>query len=187
MFQIGETFTRLQPAIEFADSAFTPQEGTVSVLGDPPAKFAEVHSPSFLNAWYNKLHDCLERPVRTEQRGGHLAAQAAANEDQATLDLMEDRTQDIFKWASTEFEKQSAGYARRATLRGILRKIDTHNQHEEMLRKGKSRGTCSTRSRSREEMCRQSFWTARWQFGRKGETCATVQTTTSSVVDGETW
>jgi hypothetical protein len=70
MYQIGETFTRLQPAIEFADCAFTPQEGTVCVLGDPPDKFAAVHSPSLLKAWSDKLQSCLARPVQSEQRRG---------------------------------------------------------------------------------------------------------------------
>lgn len=95
MYQIGETFTRLQPAIEFADSAFTPQEGTVSVLGDPPAKFAEVHSPSFLNAWYNKLQDCLERPVQSEQRRGQRRVQVLGT---AIFDFASDGSLEVFVW-----------------------------------------------------------------------------------------
>jgi hypothetical protein len=95
MFQIGETFTRLQPAIEFANSAFTPQEGTVSVLGDPPDKFAAVHSPSMLNAWYNKLQDSLERPVQSEQRRGHRRVQVLGT---AIFDFASDGSLEVFVW-----------------------------------------------------------------------------------------
>jgi hypothetical protein len=75
MHQIGNSFTRLQPAIEFAESAFTPVPDTLGVLGDPPARFNPVHSQSLLNAWYNKLQNCLADPIQVEQRQGHRRVQ----------------------------------------------------------------------------------------------------------------
>lgn len=75
MHQIGNTFTRLQPVIEFTEDSFEFDPNTVCVIGEPPKRFAAIHSQGLLNAWYQKLQACLNQPVQVEQRKGHRRVQ----------------------------------------------------------------------------------------------------------------
>ena len=78
MHQIGNTFTRLQSAIEFTESDLQESENTVCVLGEPPARFTAVHSQALLNAWYKRIQRCLTEPVQIELRKGHRRVQVGA-------------------------------------------------------------------------------------------------------------
>jgi hypothetical protein len=118
MHQISNTFTRLLPAIEFADSAFTQGHDTVRVLLDPPAMFDAVHSPSLLNTWYKKLQDALCQPVQVEQRQGHRRVQVLGT---AIFDFAPDNTLRVFVW---DFEQNDRVMltempARDVVIRGV--------------------------------------------------------------------
>ena len=67
MHQIGNTFTRLEPAIEFAEASFQSNPNTVCIIGNPPERFAAIHSQGLLNAWYKRLQRCVAEPVQLEQ------------------------------------------------------------------------------------------------------------------------
>jgi hypothetical protein len=75
MYQIGDAFTTLTPGLNLTAQDFDPVLGEVSVLGDPPARFAAVHCSSLLNAWYRRLQACQADPVQIEQRKGHRRVQ----------------------------------------------------------------------------------------------------------------
>ena len=68
-------------------------------------------------------------------RLGHLLAQADGQE----LAVLQDRSLDLFNWATDHLEGLPQGYLRRATLRGLLRKVDLHIQRES-LRQQSQRG-----------------------------------------------
>ena len=102
MHQIGNTFTRLLPAIEFTELAFTPIPDTVSLLGDPPANFDVVHSRSLLNTWYNKLQNALKEPVVLERRPGHRRVQVLGS---AVFDFATDNTLQVYIWDFDENDR----------------------------------------------------------------------------------
>jgi len=102
MHQIGATFTRLQPVIEFSEKAFAACTDTVSVLGEPPARFETVHSQSLLNAWYNKVQSCLAEPVQVEQRPGHRRVQVLGT---TIFDFAVDGTLQVFAWDFDENDR----------------------------------------------------------------------------------
>ena len=60
------------------------------------------------------------------KRLGHLLAQA----DAAALALLQERAQDIFCWSADHLVELSAAQVRRATLRGLIRRVDEQHQIE---------------------------------------------------------
>lgn len=95
MHQIGNTFTCFQASIEFHDNDFFHDPNTVSVLGEPALKFAAIHSQSMLNAWYNKLQNCLAEPVQTEHRHGHRRVHVL---DTAIFDFAPNGSLNVYAW-----------------------------------------------------------------------------------------
>ena len=75
MHQIGNTFTRLEPAIEFEEESFKFNPLMVCIIGEPPERFAAIHSQGLLNTWYRRLQRCVAEPVQLEQRRGHRRVQ----------------------------------------------------------------------------------------------------------------
>jgi hypothetical protein len=65
-------------------------------------------------------------------RLGHLMAQADAKE----LALLQDRALDLFNWASDHLKELPGAYLRRATLRGLLRKVDLQIQCDALHHQG---------------------------------------------------
>ena len=66
------------------------------------------------------------------KRLGHLWAQA----DEVNLALLKARAQHIFGWASDHLEHLPEGYARRAALRGLIRKVDEQNRVDALRLQG---------------------------------------------------
>ena len=102
MHQIAHTFTRLLPAIEFADSVLAPQPDKVCVLGVPPAVFAPVHSPSLINTWYDKLQAALRAPLEVEQRQGHRRVQVLGT---AIFDFAANGMLQVYVWDFDENDR----------------------------------------------------------------------------------
>jgi hypothetical protein len=65
-------------------------------------------------------------------RLGHIGRQA----DEESLALLKDRAHDIFHWASDHWKEVPRGYARRATLRGLIRKTDAQQRLDAMALQG---------------------------------------------------
>ena len=99
MHQIGNSFTRLEPAIDFSGVALQDDPTTPCVLGDPPARLAAVHSPALANAWHAKLILCLAEPTQTEQRKGHRRVQDLGS---AVFDFASDGTVQTYLWKFNE-------------------------------------------------------------------------------------
>ena len=99
MHQIGNSFTRLEPAIDFSGVALQDDPTTPCVLGDPPARLAAVHSPALVNAWHAKLILCLAEPTQTEQRKGHRRVQDLGS---AVFDFASDGTVQTYLWKFNE-------------------------------------------------------------------------------------
>lgn len=118
MHQIAHTFTRLLSAIEFAESAFTPQPDIACVLGDPPSVFAAVHSPSLINTWYDKLQSVLHAPTQVEQRQGHRRVQVLGT---AIFDFAANGFLQVYVWDFDENDriKLTELPARAAVVQGV--------------------------------------------------------------------
>ena len=99
MHQIGNSFTRLEPAIDFSGVALQDDPTTPYVLGDPPARLAAVHSPALANAWHAKLILCLAEPTQTEQRKGHRRVQDLGS---AVFDFASGGTVQTYLWKFNE-------------------------------------------------------------------------------------
>ena len=102
MHQIGNTFTRLQSAIEFTESDLQESENTVCVLGEPPARFTAVHSQALLNAWYKRIQRCLTEPVQIELRKGHRRVQVLGT---AIFDFGADGLLEVYVWDFDENDR----------------------------------------------------------------------------------
>jgi hypothetical protein len=120
MHQIGNTFTRLAPGIEFlnctdpsnsaapssAASSGDPTADTSAqiacVLGEPRKKFAAVHSSAIVNAWYDKLQASLTEPVQLEQRKGHRRVGVLGT---AIFDFASDSLLTVYTWDFDENDR----------------------------------------------------------------------------------
>lgn len=72
---------------------------TTCVLGNPPKKFATVHTSALINAWHAKLQQCLAEPVQLEQRKGHRRVGVLGT---AVFDFAPDGLLTVYTWGFDE-------------------------------------------------------------------------------------
>ena len=102
MHQIGNTFTRLEPAIEFTEESFRFHPDVVCIIGEPPERFAAIHSRGLLNTWYRRLQRCVAEPVQLEQRRGHRRVQVLGT---AIFDFDEAGVLAVYAWDFDENDR----------------------------------------------------------------------------------
>jgi hypothetical protein len=65
------TFARFRAVTVFSVADFQNGPDQACVLGEPPQRFADIHSASLINAWYARLERALTRPACIEPCSGY--------------------------------------------------------------------------------------------------------------------
>ena len=110
MYQIGQSFTRLEPQNDFSNVALN--QGTQgqqvtrgangdSVLGNPPKHFLPVHCPALIDAWHARLLHALANPTQVETRKGHRRVQVLGG---AIFDFDENAHVHAWQWTFNEHD-----------------------------------------------------------------------------------
>lgn len=81
MFQLDQSFTRLNPGIDFSalsQAPGRPTKGAKSdwcILGQPPKPLRALHWPALINAWHERLVKALCEPTQVENHRGRRRVQ----------------------------------------------------------------------------------------------------------------
>ena len=167
MHQIGNTFTRLEPAIEFAEVSFQSNPNTVCIIGNPPERFAAIHSQGLLNAWYKRLQRCVAEPVQLEQRRGHRRVQVLG---QAIFDFDEAGVMAVYAWDYDENDRIQLSQLPAQAV--VIDGVPYQSIWMERYTLGASRALLQ-RHPGQEELCRSYV---RWAQRRLASTCWDVKT-----------
>jgi hypothetical protein len=103
MYQIGNSFTRLQSSIDFSEVQNLSVVDAACVLGVPPPQFSSVHCPALVNAWHERLQAALEQPVQVELRRGHRRVQILGD---AIFDINATGVVCVYGWVFNERDVQ---------------------------------------------------------------------------------
>lgn len=95
MYQINDSFTRLEPAIDMAQAMQTQCANDPCVIGDPPTELLSVHTPALLNAWHAQLVASLANPTQVELRKGHRRVQILGS---VIFEFEADGTVEAYQW-----------------------------------------------------------------------------------------
>ena len=95
MYQINDSFTRLETAINIAQAMQHHHAETPSILGDPPTELLSVHTPALINAWHAQLVASLANPTRVESRNGHRRVQILGS---VIFEFEADGTVETYQW-----------------------------------------------------------------------------------------
>ena len=79
MYQIDQSFTRLESSIDFATVALDQAISGWCVLGSPPARLLPVHCPALVKAWHERLVQALVQPTQVERHNGYRRVQVLGN------------------------------------------------------------------------------------------------------------
>jgi hypothetical protein len=101
LYQIDQSFTRLEPQIDFSSAAKNQTIGELCVLGDPPKLLMALHCPALINAWHERMVQALTYPTQVETRTGHRRVQVMGT---AIFDFAPDGQCYAWRWTFNDYD-----------------------------------------------------------------------------------
>jgi len=101
MYQINQSFTRMEPQIDFSNVMLNQSNQGSGVLGHPPEHLLPIHCPALINAWHERLLQALANPTQVETRKGHRRVQVLGS---AIFDFDEYARVHAWHWTFNEID-----------------------------------------------------------------------------------